>query len=168
MTLLEFADTARPQPNALSSPWTAQLSAEVQRLWVSGKTATEISAEVGMTRNAVLGKLHRMKLTAEKREPGAVINVPQRGRRPDGFRRKALPKDPAVSRSRPASYVSILDVPKLDPDARSPHACALVDLDDTKCHWPIGDPAKVGFHFCGAPTVKLYCPGHHSIAYRRA
>lgn len=168
MTLLESVDTVHSQPNGLTSPWTSDRIADVERLWRSGKTATEISREVGITRNSVLGKLHRLKLKAQSREPGAVVSVPQRGRRPDGFRRNALPKDPTISRSRAACYVSVLDEPKVDPNAPSPHACALVELTDENCHFPIGEPGKSGFHFCGgrAPGESPYCGPHSRIAYR--
>lgn len=157
MTLLESSTPVLSHRHP-SSAWTAERIELLAKRWGEGLSATQIAVELGhVSRSAVLGKKNRLKLP--EREPcraGAPIQHGRRSKfRPDGFHRSPIgcPTAPSLP---------------VDPHAPSPHACALLDLDDTKCHWPIGEPGKTGFHFCGAPSASPYCAGHYGIAYRRA
>lgn len=136
--------------------WTDERIAELMKLWQQGLSAAEIGRELGVSKNAVVGKAHRLKLPSRpspiKRQPGG----PRRRStpRPKAARRKAAkPKSGPRLRSRPAP-VAPRPVMRLDPKG-------------SKCLWPIGDPGDPDFHFCGEISVegKPYCPDHCARAY---
>jgi GcrA cell cycle regulator len=166
MTLLESADTA---PTVFlshrhpASTWTEERIELLKQMWSDGFSAGQIATKLGgVTRSSVLGKKHRLGIA--ERAPGWGAGAPikrgkrvgeHRNRRHDGFHRSPIGQPAAPS------------LP-VDPAAPSPHACALVDLDDDNCHFPIGEPGKAAFHFCGSPAPGdgPYCHMHSRIAYQ--
>ncbi|MDR3510646.1 MAG: GcrA family cell cycle regulator [Caulobacteraceae bacterium] len=117
-------------------------------LWLEGQSAAQIANRLGgVTRNAVIGKVHRLGL-------GGRVSASA----PSGHaRRPAYRARPA--RARRASR------PPIAPQApRAPEAPGLivdlVDLGAHACRWPIGDPKHAGFTFCGRPADGPYCPAH--------
>jgi GcrA cell cycle regulator len=145
----------------MTCPWNDQNTKQLCRMWAEGMSAAQIAAEFsGISRNAVLGKVHRL------RASGVTL-----GRRPQ------VPAKPKASRSRPAlpprvAFMSLPAIrkptpkraPALPPD-KSTH-CTLMDLNDKRCRWPIGDPQKAHMLYCGATPEagKSYCPHHCRIA----
>jgi len=163
--------------------WSAERIALLRQRWAEGSTASSIAEELGpgVSRCAVLGKVHRLNL----KQPASR----QRHSRKEEARRRPPVPRPAV-RSRRAGrrgpsplmaafYALGLDAFFGEPDTRTVHqhagkafgpACGLLDLSAATCRWPVGDPGEADFAFCGAAPFKRYpyCVGHCLIAYRPA
>lgn len=139
--------------------WTTQRIETLKSLWAEGVSASIIAATLqGVTRNAVIGKAHRLKLAA--RSPGLTA-VPQR-RRSLALKiaRADAVKSAPVPRPRKAQ-----DLPELGPaPARHP---VTADIAACHCRWPEGDPKRPGFHYCGRPPLPgaSYCAHHFARAY---
>ncbi len=151
-------------PAGNSPGWTDTRIERLKAFWADGRPASEIAALLGdVTRNAVIGKVHRLGLAGRKttsRQPAPRRTSPRRNgsgsaglrRPPARIVRPAFPPMPA-----PPPPVAALMVP-------------LRQLRDDQCRWPIGDPYEAGFGFCGcqkAPGVP-YCGHHAAIAYNPA
>ena len=136
--------------NVHTSPWTDERDAVLTRLWAEGYSASQIADQImGVTvsRCAVIGRVHRLKLPARKeREPARK----PRPRRTRGF----VPKPPAPP-PRPD--------PPPPPNEPKMRRLKLVELKPTSCRWPIGDAP---FLFCGASAAEggVYCPFHQRMA----
>jgi GcrA cell cycle regulator len=141
---------------ASPSSWDEERIARLCELWREGRSAAEIARALGgVTRSAVLGKLHRLGL-ARGRDGGEPAGRPAR-RSPAPAatpkRRRLPPPIPA----RPA------------PEAELPGLCRLVELPRRACRWPIGDPMATDFRFCGRASSRgAYCEVHARLAYRPA
>ena len=123
--------------------WTDDRIELLRRLWDQGRSASQIADELGMgvSRNAVIGKAHRLGLRAR---PSPVKPEPAR---------PATPAPAPVKKAKPA--------PK-------PTRVSLLDLNERICKWPIGHPGDEDFHFCGRPVNPgtPYCPEHCAQAYQ--
>ena len=136
-----------------------QLKSCVER----GMTCSQIAAAIGVSRNAVIGKIHRLGLSSG-RPAGAPAraNCPPRARHPRGPTQRRL--------LRLAYAQASLDEIMSDVVVMSLHPCSLMDIDSHQCRWPIGDPAATNFLFCGNDAIAglTYCVGHARMAYRPA
>jgi GcrA cell cycle regulator len=150
--------------------WDAATVEVLTRLWSAGDlSASAIARRLGVTRNAVLGKVHRLGLS--NRRPGHVGRTPRP--KPEPRRapaaRKATDRPPrAQSAPRSAVQTDAATAPMPSPledlPGLVPH---LEDLSPRACHWPCGDPAQDGFCFCGREADPgPYCPTHDRIAHR--
>ncbi len=130
--------------------WTDERVTLLKQLWGEGKTAAEIAKVLGdgITRNAVIGKAHRLKLSS----------------RLSPIQQNALPKKQKSS-----------DAPKpvfIKPAVKLPEfkgkGVKMVDLKDRMCRWPNGDPQEESFSFCGCESVPglPYCDTHARAAYQ--
>jgi GcrA cell cycle regulator len=161
-----------PRPRAASS-WTEKRLRYLRRRWSQGARAREIGAELGVTANAVIAKIHRLgiaRLSPYGGAPGrrlALQNIP-RAARPQYARRRAV----SLRRARPASRLlqGERDVENARLDAQIPltQRRSLFALSDHTCRWPVGEPASPSF-FCGGEVLrnKPYCAVHCARAYRR-
>jgi GcrA cell cycle regulator len=141
--------------------WTAERIEQLRNFVVSGLTCSQIAAEIGVTRNAVIGKIHRLGLSPA---------------RPAGVPARSCP--PRVRRPRVSPHSRLLrliysDAPRTGEAAAiepidSAQRCSLLDIAQGKCRWPIGDPDTVDFAFCGNEALAgfSYCAGHARMAYR--
>ena len=141
--------------------WTTTESDRLKTLWAEGHSAGAISVMFlgKFTRNAVIGKVHRMDLptrtTLRRTSPSDRRPRPKRTRQP---RNVAMAKP--TPRSKP-----------MQPEAAPPPTAlmlSLLDMEDHNCHWPFGDPAVSDtFGYCGVdvPDGKSYCAYHQAIAY---
>jgi GcrA cell cycle regulator len=142
--------------------WTEERIEALRSLWMQGLTASQIAERLGgISRNAVIGKAHRLGLSARpspiKREAGAKP-VPM----PRPAARAALPQ----GESAPAPAIA---APAPQPDL-TPKTTGQAPAGSSKgCMWPIGDPKQPGFHFCGAPSEpgRPYCSQHCAAAYHK-
>ena len=138
--------------------WSDDRVERLKSLWRDGLSAAQVAKALGgVTRNAVIGKLHRLKLTGTR--PIAT--------RP---RRRAAPR-PARSPARLRRPAQTVPIPALSAVATAPEGPGLVrsfaDLQPHACKWPIGDPLSEGFTLCGrAAQGGPYCPGHHRAAHQ--
>jgi GcrA cell cycle regulator len=146
--------------------WTPERVEQLRTCVVNGLTCSQIAAEIGVTRNAIIGKIHRLGLKP-LRSPGASARAcPPRAASPRFSRHKLL-------------RLMFAEAPSLAADeaaepgpVESAHRCSLLDLAAGKCRWPVADPVidcgGGGFVFCGneAVTGFSYCAAHARMAYR--
>jgi GcrA cell cycle regulator len=162
-----------PRSRAASS-WTEKRLRYLRRRWSEGARAREIGAELGVTANAVIAKIHRLgiaRLSPYGGAPGrrlALQNIP-RAARPQYARRRAV----SLRRARPASRLlqgeRDVENARLDAQIRLAQRRSLFALSDHTCRWPVGEPASPSFFFCGGEVLrnKPYCAAHCARAYRR-
>ena len=171
--------------------WTEQRIEVLRKLWGQGQTASQIAAILGgITRNAVIGKAHRLGLTGRpspiKREAGAspqprrraaaapARRMPGAGQ-PGGVHGQPLPQTHASSM--PAQHARVQtpatpvarETPVAPPAAKPAAPRAAAHTGSKTCSWPMGDPKQPGFHFCGEPAEigKPYCHQHCHVAYHK-
>lgn len=134
--------------------WIEERVQLLKKLWADGLSASQIAGRLGgITRNAVIGKVHRLGLEG-RRATKRVRLAPS-----IEFIRFA-PK--ATRRQRPPVQMSLF--PR---DPMTPLCVALLDLKPNMCRWPIGDPRSDNFSFCGCPANgATYCEHHARIAYQ--
>ena len=132
----------------------------MQEMWVAGKSASEIAQALGdgLTRSAVLGKIHRLGMNFLPREATKSNFRPASNPKttaPRIVQAKTAPRMPQPSRRHNP-------VPK-------PMAMPLItitELTNDTCRWPVGDPKTPEFRYCGARSGEaLYCPSHAKLAY---
>jgi len=154
--------------------WTDDRVAKLSKLWADGLSASQIAAELGgVTRNAVIGKVHRLGLSG-RAKPASTGGAKTR--------RKPAPRSGGTSYQRPRSSTRSAGNTALKMDVR-PEARAkpienlvapeskkltLLDLTESTCKWPTGDPTRPGFSFCGHKTQedKPYCEFHSKLAFQ--
>jgi GcrA cell cycle regulator len=164
--------------------WTDERINTLKRLWAEGHSASQIAKELGgVTRNAVIGKVHRLGL-AGRTTPSRPVKRPPRLAQPKprtlaqgtvavpavaavvkAPAAKASITPPTAAMSAPAAKARTLPPAKL---AEGGHA-SILTLRDTMCKWPIGDPADPKFAFCGHKTeCGPYCAEHAKVAFQPA
>lgn len=152
--------------------WTDDRVSLLKKLWGEGHTAAEIAKQLGgVTRNAVIGKAHRLKLSNR-------VSPIQQNRKPanKNIERKApvekVAKMPAAAASKASSSSVASAVRKVKEEAPIPSGDLydMMDLQPRMCRWPSGDPKEEGFGFCGARTIAgiPYCAEHAKLAYQPA
>jgi GcrA cell cycle regulator len=148
--------------------WTEERVELLKKLWSDGLSASRIAAQLGgVTRNAVIGKVHRLRLSGRGKSPSAVAS------------RTASSSSHMVRTSRASIRGNTALAHVYDYDAEvTPkqieniipigQRCSLLELTEQNCHWPIGDPGSGDFVFCGGNSVPgaPYCAYHRRIAYR--
>lgn len=143
--------------------WNCERVGRLTSLWTEGLSAAQIAAELGgLTRNAVIGKVHRLGLAGRKKVRASTERRPRapRLRIP---RISTKTADAPISRREVASEaIAAVEVVPIG------QRCALIDLDEDKCRWPVGDPRASGFYFCGGKAVAglPYCGWHARLSYQ--
>lgn len=153
--------------------WNDETIACLRQFWQDGHSTAEIGRRMGITKNAVVGKAHRLMLSPRPspiRRDLPAGHVPRRSmpRRATGPTLPA-PNLPSVA----ASALPVAVAP--DPVAPSPRApvqlravpAPRASMRAATCSWPIGDPGTASFRFCddSAMTGKPYCAQHAALAY---
>lgn len=137
------------------SPWTEERTERLRELWIAGLSCSQIATELGtgLTRNAIIGKVHRIRL--HRSHPrGASIRGPM------------PPRKRAGTTSRRRSEPRFLAAPPPPADAwealPGTAPVGLLELTDRTCRWPLGEKP---FRFCGCPTVhgSVYCGTHTAL-----
>lgn len=142
------------------SDWTEDRVGALKKLWLEGQSASQIAKALrgGVTRNAVIAKIHRLGLSGRAATPSPPARVvpPQ------------LPehRSQAQHRTRVGLNRKSIPLPEPSPEATVPGTATLMTLDSHMCKWPIGDPANQSFSFCGRRTREIYCAEHARIAYQ--
>jgi len=138
--------------------WTDDAVETLTRLWRQGDlSATMIAQRLGVTRNAVLGKIHRLGLSQPRRPRPPAIAPPPRPAKPR-----------PVASARRASASAPVRMSPQPPAAIGPGLVARLEhLPPGGCHWPLGDPQAADFAFCGRRAeTGPYCSAHAGMAYR--
>lgn len=174
--------------------WTDERVDLLSRLWLDGKSASQIAAALGggLTRNAVIGKVHRLGLAGRVKSgapaPGAEDET-SLGESGETMEIAAAPRRAAprthITATAPAAAVQgntalvMAEAPAeaLKP-ARAPEEVVvpmslkvtIVELRESMCKWPIGDPSSSEFRYCGSPSHAgtPYCQYHGKLAYQPA
>ena len=151
---------------ALQPTWTTERIELLKNRFEAGLSCREIAADIGVSRNAVIGKLSRLNLT---RESSADERRPARKSAAKGAKGPRLKTTPRLQyQMLQAAYAE--PQPFYDDEPiNDEHRCSLLELSEERCRWPISTPGAEDFCFCGnAPVEGLpYCPGHSRLAYRR-
>jgi GcrA cell cycle regulator len=147
--------------------WTDERVELLKRLWLEGLSASQIAKQLGgVTRNAVIGKVHRLGLSG-RATPSQPARAAFRAPRPPRpvvahapSHRRLMERSETAARAfvRPASYVE------------EPGTATVLTLGAHMCKWPIGDPATAEFTFCGRRSTDEgpYCVEHARLAYQPA
>jgi GcrA cell cycle regulator len=150
--------------------WTDERVETLKRLWIDGLSASQIAAELGgITRNAVIGKVHRLGLSGRAKSPSSAAPRPRKAR-PHQHRMRV--SRPAVRGNTALAHAYDLDAhaePELvDNVVPMGQRRTLLELTEETCRWPIGDPGQADFFFCGGRTITTlpYCAFHSRVAYQ--
>ena len=157
--------------------WTDERVALLRRLWEDGQSASKIAAQLGgVTRNAVIGKVHRLGL-AGRVKPGEDAQGTARAK-PAAAEIETAIAVVETQAPEPVAIVSHRPAPDFPPPAPaadpSPLALServtIMDLRESMCRWPMGDPTTPEFRFCGGRSITglPYCTHHAQIAYQPA
>ena len=161
--------------------WTEQQIETLKKMWGNGYSANDIAKNLGggVTRNAVIGKAHRLKLSAGAAASRCAVDHPSKTvgvvvakiNKVSGKRRSMLRAMPPVQASdKPAAMTTIVRRPVLRPieTARRSEGIPVTKAGERHCRWPIGDPRSPDFRFCGCETQEglPYCTHHARIAYQ--
>lgn len=171
--------------------WTDERVEVLKKLWMEGLSASQIAGELGqgVTRNAVIGKVHRLKLSG-RAKPAGSSSRPRPASRP--VRRVSTSARSSSSGGGMANRRSMNAAPMVGATALKQSEDAspemevtpahvqevfipeaerkgLLDLTEDTCKWPIGDPMNSNFHFCGQGSLegKPYCEFHSKRAYHQ-
>lgn len=144
--------------------WTPERVEQLRSFVVNGLTCSQIAAQIGVTRNAVIGKIHRLGLSPGRPPGSAARPCPPRLRQPRAANQRRL------LRLMWSGGARVADAAAAPAAVDSAQPCSLLDLDRGKCRWPLGESANGAgdFVFCGNTAVDgfSYCAGHARMAYR--
>ena len=145
--------------------WTPELIKELKKLWKKGLTTGEIGRSIGMSKNAVVGKAHRLGL--ESRPSPIKREVKIKKEKPRTVIKKEVKSAQKVIEAPIESEIEEAVKPVKKVKTGKIKGVKLVDLKPTSCRWPEGDPKDPDFHFCGKEIVpgKSYCEEHCAVAY---
>ncbi len=137
--------------------WNEEKVNKLKELWGKGKTASQIAEIIGgISRNAVIGKAHRLNLSAKIKTRTATTNK--------NFENIIEEKNSKSKRGRRSRFKSLI----IEKDFEPENPKQLEDLDESSCKWPIGHPNEKTFYFCGRSSLKdfSYCKLHLLYAYQ--
>ena len=137
--------------------WNEEKVEKLKKLWGQGNTASQIAEIIGgISRNAVIGKAHRLNLSAKIKTRTATSNK--------DFDTSMQDKNIKNIRGRKSKFKSLIIEKDFEPESPK----QLEELDENSCKWPIGHPNEKSFYFCGRSSLKdfSYCKLHLLYAYQ--
>jgi GcrA cell cycle regulator len=172
--------------------WTDERVETLRKLWLDGKSASQIAAELsnGITRNAVIGKVHRLGLSGRVKAPSAAAPRPRPAKPQQPMQRpmssrpmgggggssgggggsNGIPMSRGATALAYAPRAEMMPIEKPAEDVVIPMSerVTITDLREAMCRWPLGDPATTEFRYCGAksPVGTPYCSYHSRVAYQ--
>ncbi len=149
----------------------------LKKLWSDGFSASQIAADLGgISRNSVIGKVHRLGLSGRAKRPSS--SVPRRPRTPKQPRICPENLQSSMVIRNPAPLPAECDALEPEPGFASAAETkqdiplgqrrTLLELSDGTCRWPVGEPSSEEFFYCGGKPVDglPYCGSHSRIAYQ--
>ncbi|HAJ83157.1 MAG: GcrA family cell cycle regulator [Planktomarina sp.] len=173
--------------------WTDERVDVLKKMWGEGQSASVIAKELGgVTRNAVIGKVHRLglsnRVTSTTAKPAAKdkakagmkakpavpaappkpISAPETVRITPPAVRKIIPAGQPLPPQPSANEISPEALAKVSEVEKTAKRISLMELTEKTCKWPVGDPATDDFWFCGlaVKTGKPYCEAHVGVAFQ--
>ena len=137
--------------------WTTERSEKLRELWKKGHTASQIARLLGdATRNAVIGKAHRLNLEARATSRKSTSKINEKNTN--------IPEIKTQKLGRKARFKALL----LDKNFEPENPKQLEELTDKTCRWPIGHPYEKKFYFCGRKSIEKfpYCKLHVLYAFQ--
>jgi GcrA cell cycle regulator len=150
----------------MTAGWTEDRVGALTKLWLEGQSASQIAKQLGggVTRNAVIGKVHRLGLSgraAPSQPARATFRTARPRPAPQATQAPSAPRRIEAVQPRPAAP----SVPAPMPDL--PGTATVMTLGAHMCKWPIGDPSSSEFTFCGRRASEgVYCVEHARVAYQ--
>tara|TARA_B110001450_G_scaffold186305_1_gene174311 strand:- start:681 stop:1181 length:501 start_codon:yes stop_codon:yes gene_type:complete len=136
--------------------WNDEKVNKLKELWGKGNTASQIAEIIGgISRNAVIGKAHRLNLSAKIKTRTATSSK--------NFDSSLEDSNNKSKRGRKSKFRSLI----IEKDFEPENPKQLEELDEGSCKWPIGHPDEKKFYFCGRSSLKdfSYCKLHLLYAY---
>jgi GcrA cell cycle regulator len=153
-----------------AATWTSERVEQLKSCFNAGLSCSQIAHEIGVSRNAVIGKMNRLGLSRPK---DLIAGLPKREHAAQSLRDKSLrtkawrprlwddaaAEDPILVAEAPEPSTEVI------PDGPG---CSLLELSHGTCRWPISQPGDEHFTYCGHAAIEglPYCPGHARLAYR--
>ena len=137
--------------------WNEEKVNKLKELWGKGNTASQIAEIIGgISRNAVIGKAHRLNLSSKIKTRTATSS--------QNFDNAKNEKNTQLRRGRKSKFKSLI----IEKDFEPENPKQLEELDENSCKWPIGHPDEKKFYFCGRSSLKdfSYCKLHLLYAYQ--
>jgi GcrA cell cycle regulator len=137
--------------------WNDEKVAKLKELWGKGNTASQIAEIIGgLSRNAVIGKAHRLNLSAKIKTRTAASNK--------NFESSMENNNIKSKKRRKSKFKSLIIEKDFEPESPK----QLEELDESTCKWPVGHPDEKNFYFCGRSSLKdfSYCKLHLLYAYQ--
>lgn len=164
--------------NAQPSDWSDERIERLKKLWGEGLSASQIASELGgVTRNGVIGKVHRLGLSGRidparqprslKAKPSAIppLKPVAKKLRGDGFATSIIPHRAVTVDPGPEEVAKY--VPAEEVIAPMSRRISIMELSPGFCRWPLGDPRHSDFAFCGGDcdANRPYCTAHANVAF---